>query len=203
MTEASASALSPQSPAADEKEATAPRPRKPLREVLPRGARAVLVVVVSAALVATSFIHFGVTDWAFIGLVMLPAMVLLTAIDLEHRLLPNAIVLPTCLAVIAVVAVGQPHHLVAHLAAGVALGGFFFASAMFFPGSIGMGDVKLGFLLGLALGSKTLPAVEFALLGVLILAVGIIFNKGMAARKQAIAFGPFLALGAVLGFFLG
>lgn len=202
MTEASAS-LSPQPTAADEKEATAPRPRRPLRELLPRGARAVLVVVVSAALVATSFVHFGVTAWAFIGLVLLPVLVLLTAIDFEHRLLPNAIVLPTCLAVIAVVAVGQPHHLVAHLAAGVALGGFFFASAAFFPGSLGMGDVKLGLLLGLALGSKTLPAVEFALLGVLVLALGIIFNKGMAARKQAIAFGPFLALGAILGFFLG
>jgi prepilin signal peptidase PulO-like enzyme (type II secretory pathway) len=158
---------------------------------------------VAAALVAANFAHFGFTGWAFIGLVLLPVLVLLTAIDLEHRLLPNAIVLPTCLAVVAVVAIGQPHHLVTHLAAGVALGGFFFATAAFFPGSIGMGDVKLSFLLGLALGSQTLPAVEFALLGVLILAVGIIVNKGMAARKQAIAFGPFLALGAILGFFLG
>ena len=198
MTEASAS---PMPTTADN--ASAARPRRPLRELLPRGARAVLVLAVSAALVAVDFVHFGVTGWAFIGLVLCPALVLLTAIDLEHRLLPNAIVFPTSLVVLAVVAIGQPHHLVVHLAAGVALGGFFFASAMFFPGSIGMGDVKLGLLLGLALGSKTWPAVEFALLGVLVLALGIVLNRGMAARKQAIAFGPFLAFGAILGFFLG
>jgi leader peptidase (prepilin peptidase) / N-methyltransferase len=196
MTEASASTVSP-------KPATAPRPRRPLPELLPRGARAVLVLAVSAALVAVDFVHFGVTGWAFIGLVLCPVMVVLTAIDLEHRLLPNAIVFPASLVVVAVVALGQTHHLVVHLAAGVALGAFFFASAMFFPGSIGMGDVKLGLLLGLALGAKTWPAVEFALLGVLVLALGIIFNKGMAARKQTIAFGPFLAFGAILGFFLG
>jgi leader peptidase (prepilin peptidase) / N-methyltransferase len=196
MTEASASTVSPQ-PAA------AARPHRPLRELLPRGARAVLALAVSAALVAVDFIHFGVTGWAFVGLVLCPVMVVLTAIDLEHRLLPNAIVFPASLAVIAVVAIGQSQHLVTHLVAGFVLGGFFFASAMFFPGSIGMGDVKLGLLLGLALGAKTLPAVEFALLGVLVIALGIVVSQGMAARKKAIAFGPFLALGAILGFFLG
>jgi leader peptidase (prepilin peptidase) / N-methyltransferase len=130
-------------------------------------------------------------------------LVLLTAIDLEHRLLPNRIVLPATLAIVAVVAVAQPHHLVAHLAAGVALGGFFFATGAFFPGSIGMGDAKLGLLLGVALGSQTVPAVEFALFGVLLVALGIIATQGASARKKAIAFGPFLALGAILGFFLG
>jgi leader peptidase (prepilin peptidase)/N-methyltransferase len=202
MTEASAS-VTPQPATADKKGAAAPRASRPLRELLPRGARAALVLAVSAALVSADFAQFGVTGWAFIGLVLCPMLVLLTAIDLEHRLLPNAIVVPTALAVVAVVAIGQPHHLVTHLVAGVVLGGFFFASAMFFPGSIGMGDVKLGLLLGLALGSKTLPAVEFSLLGVLVVALGIVVSQGMAARKKAIAFGPFLALGAILGFFLG
>ncbi len=148
------------------------------------------------------FAHFGVTTWAFIGLVLCPVLVLLTAIDLEHRLLPNVIVLPASLAVIAVVAVSQPHDLVTHIAAGVALGGFFFASAAFFPGSIGMGDAKLGLLIGFALGSQTFPAVEIALVCVLVVALWIIATQGAAARKKAIAFGPFLALGAILAFFL-
>lgn len=202
MIEASASTVSPQS-ATPDSEGTEVRPRRPLREVLPRGARAVAVVAVSAALVVADFLHFGVTTWAFIGLVLCPVLVLLTAIDLEHRLLPNVIVLPAALAVLAIVAVSDSHELVPHLAAGVALGGFFFASAAFFPGSIGFGDSKLGLLIGLALGSQTFPAVEIALLCVLVAALWIVFTQGAAARKNTIAFGPFLALGAILGFFLG
>ena len=92
--------------------------------------------------------------------------------------------------------------LIAHLAAGVALGGLFFAIGAFFPGSIGMGDAKLGFLLGVALGSKTLLAVMAGLLGVVIVGVGMMLTQGIAARKKAIPFGPFLALGGILGFFL-
>jgi leader peptidase (prepilin peptidase)/N-methyltransferase len=202
MTEASAAAVS-QPPSATEDQGLVPvRPRRPLRELLPRGARAVAVVAVSGALVAADFAHFGVTSWAFIGLVLCPVMVLLTAIDFEHRLLPNVIVLPAALAVLAIVAVSAPHHLVTHLAAGVALGGFFFASAAFFPGSIGFGDAKLGLLIGLALGSQTFIAVEIALGCVLVVALWIVFTQGAAARKKAIAFGPFLALGAIVGFFL-
>jgi leader peptidase (prepilin peptidase) / N-methyltransferase len=201
MTEATASVVSPQ-PTAPESEAAATRPRRPLREILPRGAKAVAVAAVSAALVVAAFVQCGVTTWSFIGLVLCPVLVLLTAIDLEHRLLPNVIVLPAALAVLAIVAVSEPHELVSHIAAGVALGGFFFASAALIPGSIGMGDAKLGLLIGLALGSQTFPAVEIALLCVLVVALWIVFTQGAAARKKAIAFGPFLALGAILGFFL-
>jgi leader peptidase (prepilin peptidase) / N-methyltransferase len=204
MTEASAAAVSEPPASSEDQGLRAARPRKPLRQVLPRAARAAAVAAISAALVAADFAHFGVTGWAFIGLVVCPVMVLLTAIDLEHRILPNVIVLPAALAALAIVAVSQsPHDLVTHIAAGVALGGFFFASAALFPGSIGMGDAKLGLLIGLALGSQTFPAVEIALGCVLVVALWIVATQGAAARKKAIAFGPFLALGAIVGFFLG
>jgi leader peptidase (prepilin peptidase) / N-methyltransferase len=202
MIEAGAAAVTPKPTTPEGERGIVLQPRRPLREVLPRGARAVAVVAVSTALVVADFTHFGVTTWAFIGLALCPVMVLLTAIDLEHRLLPNVIVLPAALAVIAIVAASQPHELVTHVAAGVALGGFFFASAALIPGSIGMGDAKLGLLIGFALGSQTFRAVEIALLCVLVVALWIVATQGAAARKKAIVFGPFLALGAVLGFFL-
>lgn len=182
--------------------ATPPQPSRPLAELLPQGARAVLVAAVAAALVAGDFVRYHTTGWAFIGLVFCPVLVLLASIDLQHRVLPNRIVLPAALVVTVIAAFAQPHDLVAHLAAGVALGALFFAVGTFFPGSIGMGDAKLGLLLGLALGSKTFAAVECALLAVLVVAVWIIATQGMAARKKAIPFGPFLALGGLIGFFL-
>lgn len=177
--------------------------RRPLSTLLPAGRMRVLVVAVSLALLVASFAHFGLHGRALVGAVFCPALVLLAAIDLEHKLLPNMIVMPASLAVGLIVAASAPGDFVAHLLAGLALGGFFFAFAAFFPGSLGMGDAKLGFLLGLALGSKTLGATLIAFATLLIAALYVLATRGVSARKDALPFGPFLALGGILGFFIG
>ena len=66
-----------------------------------------------------------------------------------------------------------------------------------------MGDAKLGFLLGIALGSKTLGAILIAFAGLLVAALYVLATRGISARKDALPFGPFLALGGILAFFLG
>jgi prepilin signal peptidase PulO-like enzyme (type II secretory pathway) len=66
-----------------------------------------------------------------------------------------------------------------------------------------MGDAKLGFLLGLALGSKVFGAAIIAFAGLLIAALYVLATRGVSARKEAIPFGPFLALGGIVAFFLG
>lgn len=177
--------------------------RPPLRELLPTGRIAALVAALSLAAVVASFAHFGLTGHALVGAVFCPTLILLAAIDLKHKLLPNTIVLPATLAVGLIVAASSPSDFVAHLLAGLALGGFFFAFAAFFPGSLGMGDAKLGFLLGLALGSKTLGATLIAFAGLLVAALYVLATRGISARKDALPFGPFLALGGILAFFLG
>jgi leader peptidase (prepilin peptidase) / N-methyltransferase len=184
-------------------EAPAAVERPPLRELLPTGGVAVLVAALSLAAVVASFAHFGFTGHALVGAVFCPALVLLAAIDVKHRLLPNMIILPASLAVGLIVAASAPSDFLGHLAAGAALGGFFFAFAAFFPGSLGMGDAKLGFLLGLALGSKTLGATLIAFAGLLVGALYVLATRGISARKDALPFGPFLALGGILAFFLG
>jgi leader peptidase (prepilin peptidase) / N-methyltransferase len=178
-------------------------PRRPLSELLPTGGTRVLVAAAAAALVVGSFAKYGLHGQALLGAVFCPALVLLAAIDLKHKLLPNAIVLPTTLAIGLIVAVSTPGDFLGHLAAGAALGGLFFAIAAFFPGSLGMGDAKLGFMLGLALGSKTLGATLIAFAALLVAALFILGTRGVSARKDAIPFGPFLALGGILAFFLG
>jgi prepilin signal peptidase PulO-like enzyme (type II secretory pathway) len=65
-----------------------------------------------------------------------------------------------------------------------------------------MGDSKLVFLLGLALGGKALTALIVAVFAQLPLALYLIAKHGSAARKQTIPFGPFLALGGLVAFFL-
>jgi len=177
--------------------------RTPTRELLPRGALAAIVVVAGLAFLVASFADFGLSGQGFVGAILCPVLVLLAAIDFQHRLLPNDIVLPAALVVGLIVVVADPGDFAAHLVAGGALGLFFFAFALIFAGSLGLGDAKLGFLLGLALGSRTLTAVAVALLGLLLAALWILATQGLAARKKAIPFGPFLALGGILAFFFG
>ena len=184
-------------------EAPAKVERTPLRELLPTGTVRGVVVAASVVLIAGSFARYGFTGHALVGAVFCPALTLLAAIDMKHKLLPNTIVLPASVAVGLIVAVSSPGDFLPHLLAGLALGGFFFAFAAFFPGSLGMGDAKLGFLLGIALGAKTLGAALIAFAGLLVGALYILATRGASARKDSIPFGPFLALGGILAYFLG
>jgi leader peptidase (prepilin peptidase) / N-methyltransferase len=174
-----------------------------LVELLPTGTTRLLVAGACVVAVAASFTTFGFSGTALLGAVFCPTLILLAAIDAKHRLLPNAIILPASLAVGLIVAASTPGAFLTHLAAGAALGGFFFLFGTIFPGSLGMGDAKLGFLLGLALGSKTLGATLIAFAGLLVAALYVLATRGTSARKDAIPFGPFLALGGILAFFLG
>ena len=192
-------------PQLDEQDAASEPPavaRLPLAALLPTDGLRVLVLAAGLGAFVGSFADFGFGTRALIGAVLCPALVLLAVIDAQHLLLPNAIVLPTTLAVAVILVVGAPSSFLPHLATAAALGGFFFAFAALFPGSMGMGDAKLGFLLGLALGSRTLAAAIYAIAGLLVAALYVLATRGAAARKDTIPFGPFLAAGGIIAFFL-
>jgi prepilin signal peptidase PulO-like enzyme (type II secretory pathway) len=177
--------------------------RRPLRDLLPTDTLRALVVGAGLVAVVGSFATFGLSGKGILGAVFCPTLILLAAIDAKHRLLPNAIIYPATLAVGLIVAASAPGSFLTHLAAGAALGGFFFLFGTIFAGSLGMGDAKLGFLLGLALGKQTLGAALIAFAGLLVAALYVLATRGVNARKDAIPFGPFLALGGIVAFFLG
>lgn len=191
--------MTPVEPLAEIPEAPA---RKPLRELLPHGGRAVATGAISLVLLAASFAGFGLTGHALLGAVFCPVLVLLAAIDFEHQLLPNDVIFPAVLAVGLIVAGANPGGFLTHLAAAAALGAFFLIFAVIFKGGLGMGDAKLGFLLGLALGWQTMSATMIALAGLLVSALWILAREGLEARRKAIPFGPFLAIGGILTYFL-
>jgi len=68
---------------------------------------------------------------------------------------------------------------------------------------VGMGDVKLAFLLGLVLGEGVMLAIVVASLAVLPVALALVARHGSAAMKIGVPFGPFLALGAVVAMLVG
>jgi leader peptidase (prepilin peptidase)/N-methyltransferase len=176
---------------------------KDLRNLLPTGVTSLAVALLGAVLAVASVADFGVSGRALVGVVLCPILVLLAAIDVERRVLPNAIIFPSVVVVAVIVAAADPAGFLEHLYAGLALFGFLFIFAAVFPAGLGMGDAKLGLLLGLALGSRTLSAMLAALAVSFVVAVWILARQGLAARKQTIPFGPYLALGAILAFFLG
>jgi len=138
-----------------------------------------------------------------VGSVFGSVLVLLTAIDLERRLIPNAIVLPAT----AFVLVGQialsPDRTLEWLLASLGAALFFFIPLLVYPAGMGMGDVKLAALLGAALGRAVVLALAVGLFAVGAVAIAILVREGFGARKKAIPFGPFLALGGLVALFLG
>ena len=179
----------------------APRRRLPLRDLLPTGSLRSATAVGAAAGLVASFAVFGWSGRAVVGAILCPTLVLLAAIDLRHRLLPNAVVFPATLLIALVIAVADPGRLPAHLEAGLALFGFLFIFAAIFPAGLGMGDAKTGLLIGVALAARTYPAMFAAFFGLFLAALWILFRQGLAGRKQSVPFGPFLAAGAILAFF--
>jgi leader peptidase (prepilin peptidase) / N-methyltransferase len=139
----------------------------------------------------------------------LALMLALALIDLRHRIIPNRIVYPSLPAFGAYIAIvglaGGGLSPTRSFIGMLAYGGSLLIVAMISPRGMGMGDVKLAALIGLALGSLGLRYVAVAAAtGILLGGVGaIIALIAGASRKQALPFGPFLAGGAVLAAFLG
>lgn len=138
-----------------------------------------------------------------LGLVFVTTLVAITLTDLELRLIPNRILLPAAVVGVAIVVVTDPGSLPERAIAAVAAGGLLFAAALAYPRGMGLGDVKLAALMGLFLGRNVAPAIFVALLTGSLVGLGVIARHGKAARKQAIPFGPFLALGGVVGLLVG
>ena len=138
-------------------------------------------------------------------------LVALSLIDLEHKILPNAIVYPSIVVAIpllAVTAVLGPgiDAWVRALLGGLAGAGGFFIVALISPAGMGMGDVKLAGLIGLFLayvGWGRLVLGFFASFAVGAVVGIALMAAGKAGRKTAIPFGPFMALGAVVSALVG
>jgi leader peptidase (prepilin peptidase) / N-methyltransferase len=169
---------------------------------LPRR-RQLAVACASVILAAGCFARFGLTAHAFVGAILAVALVLLTAIDLDRRLLPDAIVLPTLAVVLVLQIAFYPEHTLEWVLAALAAALFFFIPLLVYPAGMGMGDVKLAALLGAALGKSVAAAIFAGLLAAAAVALVVIAREGLGARKKAIAFGPFLAFGGLLVLLLG
>jgi leader peptidase (prepilin peptidase)/N-methyltransferase len=159
------------------------------------------VELVAGLLFAACFWKFGLTGSAVVGAFFCLTLVAVSATDLEHRIIPNRIVVPAGLLVLAANTALHPSPRWAIAAFGAS--GFLLAAALAYPAGMGMGDVKLAFLMGAALGSSVTVAMFLGMLAALVPGVVLLMRHGQAARKMGVPFGPFLALGSVVALFAG
>lgn len=172
---------------------------------LPISPRYPLVEISLGALWAATYLVLGDDDLGelALGLLLCATLVTVTVTDLEHRVIPNGVVLAAAVAGIAVIAISEPGLLGDHLIAAAAAGGALFVVAIAYPRGMGMGDAKLAAVLGLYLGRAVAPALLVAFAAGALVGVAMMLREGAAARKRAIPFGPFLALGGVVGLLAG
>lgn len=171
--------------------------------------RYLVVEALTGLLSVALVLRFGVTPAAILYFAFSAALVVITFIDIDHQIIPDAISLPG-------IAIGLTSSFVVRdtpspidSAIGILVGGgILYAVAIgyeWWTGTEGMGfgDVKLLAMIGAFLGWRAVPVC--LLIGSLtgsIVGVGAILALGKD-RKFPIPFGPFLAAGALIALFFG
>ncbi|PIQ98046.1 MAG: prepilin peptidase [Nitrospinae bacterium CG11_big_fil_rev_8_21_14_0_20_56_8] len=165
-----------------------------------------VIEILTAVLITSGFLRLGPTPEFVIFMVLGPALVIITAIDLQHKIIPNLITLPGILFGLAggIYLEGVTSSLI-----GLVLGSgiFLIIGEVYFrirgDEGMGMGDVKYIAGAGALLGWQKILLVIFigALLGSIVGVAGMVEKK--LNYMSQIPFGPFLAAGTLIAFFWG
>jgi prepilin signal peptidase PulO-like enzyme (type II secretory pathway) len=165
-------------------------------------ARLAAVMAVTGVGFLLAFLRFGLVwrlplAWFFIAV-----MIVIAFIDWDLMIIPNKIVLPAAVIGLGASIALDPDRWWVYVVAAVGAALFLFILALIWPGGMGMGDVKLALFMGAVLGSMVIAAMFLAFLFGAIVGLILIASK-LKTRKDAIPFGPYLALGSVLALLYG
>lgn len=168
------------------------------------------IVELLTALLFLAFVHrFGITPLTLVYLAFVGALIVISFIDLEHRIIPNRIALPgIIIGIIASFFVPLPATVIrwygaflgATVGGGVILLVGYVGTKVFKREAMGGGDVKLMAMIGAFLGwEMALMTIFFGSLAGAV--IGLIIK--LIAGKDYIPFGPFLSVGALIAIFFG
>ncbi|MEU8650847.1 A24 family peptidase [Streptomyces sp. NPDC048737] len=177
----------------------------------PYGPGALRLSLVTALLCAGLALATGVRPELAVWLALTPVGVLLAAVDLRVRRLPDPLTLPLAAAALALLGVAAllPEHAgdwTTALLGSLALGAGYLVLHLVNPGGMGFGDVKLALGAGAVLGWYGWATVMLGTLAGFLsgaLYGGVLLLAGRAGRRTAIPFGPFLIAGAWAGVLMG
>jgi leader peptidase (prepilin peptidase)/N-methyltransferase len=163
------------------------------------GARTAVTAIVVATAGSLPLLIVPGKAQALIAAATVASLALLSAIDIERRTIPNRVVLPCTVAVLALVAALAPQQLASHALGAVVASLLLLVPHALRPGSLGAGDVKLALLIGAGAGPLGVFAIGLAFLFMFPAALVILLTRGLsAARTATLPFAPFLSLAALI-----
>jgi leader peptidase (prepilin peptidase) / N-methyltransferase len=176
-----------------------------------------IVELLMGSLALALYTQFDLSLAFFVSFVFVAALIVISFIDLDVRIVPDVISLPGIVAGLVFSLVGRyiindPFELVPSPVSallGVLIGGGFLLLLAWayeaFTGVEGMGggDIKLLAMIGAFLGWPSIPVtLFFSSLGGSVIGLTAMLIKGVG-RRYALPFAPFLCLGALLYLFFG
>lgn len=158
----------------------------------------------SAILFAVFAFHLGATPTLLLQSVFVLVLVQVIFFDFEHRLILDRVIFPAMALALLVSLFGHPWW--AGIATGLGAGIVFLllalaGSAILKADALGFGDVKLVAFMGLLLGP--LPTIQAVFYGVFlagVISIGMIVWQ--RSLKGTLAYGPYLAAGALIVLYL-
>jgi leader peptidase (prepilin peptidase) / N-methyltransferase len=153
---------------------------------------------------AVALVHVGDAPRLVLGIGLVAFLVPIALIDLDHKLIPNRLTAPAAVLALVLGTALDPGGEVERLVAGAAAGAVLMLPTLLHPRGMGMGDAKLVAVLGLFLGQAVVPAFFVAFAAGTVVGIAVLVRKGMSeGRRTKIPFGPYLALGGVVGVLAG
>jgi leader peptidase (prepilin peptidase)/N-methyltransferase len=166
-------------------------------------ARYPAVELLTAVVFAAIVLIRGLKPELALDLPFAAMLIAVAGIDLEHRIVPNKVLLPMAMWGIGASAVVRLHALPELLAAGAGAFAFLLLAALIHPKGMGMGDVKLAGVMGLYLGLSVVPALFIGFLSGSVVGVAVLARHGAKGRKKGVPFAPFLAIGGLAALLAG
>jgi leader peptidase (prepilin peptidase) / N-methyltransferase len=145
----------------------------------------------------------GVHPQLALELPFVAMLIAVAAIDFEHQIVPNKVLLPMAVWGLAGGALLRTGELPELLISGAGAFLVLLLAALIHPAGMGMGDVKLVGVMGLYLGTAVAPALFIGFLSGSMVGVVLLARHGASARKMKVPFGPFLALGGIVALLVG
>lgn len=156
------------------------------------------IIVVTALLFVISYLKYGTSLMFLKTSLFMSLLIIISFVDIEHRIIPDKLVLTTIFFGLALIFIGDVSPLNAIL--GMFTGGTLLLLLAMVPNSLGGGDVKMMFGVGIFLGvTKTVYAIIFAFMVAAIISTILLLLK-IKSRKDHIPFGPFLAIGSLIAY---
>ena len=159
------------------------------------------IELITSLLLLAGLFRFGLTFDFLVYTAVAPALVIITAIDIEHQIIPDAITLPGI--VLGLLAGSYSIGYIDSILGCFLGGALFYLLAVLSKGGMGGGDIKYIAAAGALVGWKKVLLIIFigAFLGSIVSIFQIVFQK--KSKKSLIPFGPFLSVATLITLFYG